>query len=239
MKQNLFFTAKAALVLISALTAAPALAQASDNAEEEPTISIDGSIEAVSDYRFRGISLADFDPALQPSLTMTHASGFYVNAWGSNTADNGGADIEVDFTIGWSSDMGDGISADIYAMHYFYPGASGLNYAEFGASLSKSIGEGSIAAEVSYAPSQQGTGQIDNIYLGVSGDMPVTGTPLLLRGSFGYEDGAFGINKLDWLVGAGYDLGSGWAVGVSYVDSYRSQLREGRAGVVANLRIDF
>ena len=69
--------------------------------------------------------------------------------------------------------------------------------------------------------------------------MPVKGTPLVLRGSLGYEDGAFGIDKLDWSAGTEYDLGRGWAAGVSYVDSYRSQLREGRAGVVANLRAGF
>jgi hypothetical protein len=41
------------------------------------------------------------------------------------------------------------------------------------------------------------------------------------------------------MVGAEYDLGKGFAAGINYVDSYRSQLREGRAGVVANLRFEF
>lgn len=120
-----------------------------------------------------------------------------------------------------------------------YPQASGLSYAEFGTSLSQEVGKGSISGEFSYAPAQTGTGDLDNVYLGVSGEMPLGETPLKLRGSIGYEDGAFGSNKLDWLVGAEYDLGKGFAAGVSYVDSYRSQLREGRAGVVGNLRFEF
>lgn len=239
MKNSFFSAARTALMVLGAFSAAPALAQTGDNAEAEPAISVDASIDLVSDYRFRGISLSDFDPAVQPSLTVTHSSGFYANAWGSNIADYGGADVEADFTVGWSGDIGAGTSADVYAMYYVYPGASGLNYAELGVSLGQEVGNGSIAAEVSYAPSQEGTGNLDNLYLGVSGEMPLGDTPLLLRGSFGYEDGAFGDNKLDWLVGAEYDLGKGFAFGASYVDSYRSSLREGRAGVIANLRFDF
>lgn len=64
-------------------------------------------------------------------------------------------------------------------------------------------------------------------------------TPLTLSGSFSYEDGAFGDSTLDWRVGAEYYLGKGFAAGVGYVDSHRSQLREGRARMVANVRFDF
>ena len=52
--------------------------------------SIDLSLGAVSDYRFRGISLSNKDPAFQPSVTVTHKSGAYASVWGSNIADNGG-----------------------------------------------------------------------------------------------------------------------------------------------------
>lgn len=239
MKHTLFSTTRTALLLCSAFVAAPALAQSEESSEAEPAISVDASIEVVSDYRFRGISLSDFDPALQPSLTVSHESGFYANAWGSTIAEYGGADVEVDLTVGWSGDIGEGTSADVYAMYYLYPSAPGLHYAEFGAILTQSVGESTISAEVSYAPAQEGTFGIDNIYLGLAGEMPVKDTPLTLRGSFGYEDGAWGTNKLDWMVGAEYDLGNGFAAGINYVDSYRSQLREGRAGVVANLRFDF
>lgn len=227
------------LIAFGALAATPVVAQVKESGDEEPEISVEASLELVSDYRFRGISLSDRDAAVQPSLTVTHNSGLYINAWGSNIADYGGADIEADLTVGWSGEIASQTSIDVYAMYYFYPGATGLNYGEIGVSLSQAVGEGSIAAELSYAPAQEGTGRLDNVYLGVSGEMPLKDTPLLLRGSFGYEDGAFGDNKLDWLVGAEYDLGQGFAVGISYVDSYRSATRAGRAGAIANLRFDF
>ena len=169
MNQSMLSIARTALILFGVLCAGPALAQTGESAEQEALISVDVSIEAVSEYRFRGVSLSEFDPALQPSLTVTHALGFYANAWGSNIADYGGADFEADFTLGWSGDIGEGTSIDAYAMYYTYPGASRLNYAEFGAILVQAIGDGSIAAEVNYSPPQQGTGDVDNIYLGVRG----------------------------------------------------------------------
>lgn len=238
MTHKLSFAARLALGLIGACSAIPALAQADPSAEDEPAISIDASVEVVSDYRFRGITLSDFDPAVQPSLTISHKSGLYLDAWGSNVAENGGADLETDVTLGWSREFG-GTTVDVRAMYYAYPGASAFNYAELGASLSQAVGPGSITAEVSYAPSQANIGSVDNLYLGVSGELPVGDTALTAKGAFGYENGAFGANKLDWQLGAEYDLGKGFAAGVSYVDSYRSELREGRAGVVGNLRFEF
>lgn len=107
---------------------------------------------------------------MQPSLTVTHSSGFYADVWGSNIAESGGAEYEADLSVGWSGDLGKGTAVDVYAMYYACPQASGLNYAEVGVSLSQAVGEGSIAAELSYAPAQEGT------------------------------------NKLDWMVGAEYDL---------------------------------
>lgn len=37
-----------------------------------------------SDYRSRGISQTQGDPAVQGSATLTHSSGLYVGAWSSN-----------------------------------------------------------------------------------------------------------------------------------------------------------
>lgn len=51
---------------------------------------------------------------MQPSVTVTHESGFYANVWGSNIADYGGADVEVDLMAGWSGDVGgSGTYADV------------------------------------------------------------------------------------------------------------------------------
>ena len=125
----------------SALTiAAPAMAQ--EDAAAGP-LDIEFTLAGVSDYRFRGISLSDKDPAFQPSLTVTHQSGLYVSAWASNIADNGGDDIEVDLTAGWSGTAG-AVDLNIGAVYYLYPGASDFNYVEALASVGTGVGAGEV-----------------------------------------------------------------------------------------------
>lgn len=43
-----------------------------------------------SDYRTRGISQTQNDPAVQAGVTLAHSSGLYLGAWSSNV-DFGGA----------------------------------------------------------------------------------------------------------------------------------------------------
>ena len=227
------------LALLVSLTAFAGTANAQAEEKPEPTIEVDLSVTLVSDYRFRGVSLTDFKPAVQPDLTVRHKSGLYVNFWGSNVTENDGADLEADVSIGWSREFGD-TSVDLRAMYYMYPGASSLNYAEVSATLGRTLGKASVAANVSYVPRQANTGDMDNIYVGLSGEVPLGNSPVTLKGAVGYENGAFGEDKVDWLVGAGVDLGKGFAFDLSYVDTANSGgLREARAGVVAGLSKEF
>ena len=80
------------LILAAALLAssAPAFAQA-----------IDGEVGVLSDYRFRGISLSNRDPAVQGGIDAAFSSGFFVGTWASNIADYGGSKVEVDLYAGY------------------------------------------------------------------------------------------------------------------------------------------
>lgn len=238
MNWNLARIILAASALGASAAAQPVLAQ--DAEEATPTIEFDTSVALVSDYRFRGISYSGRDPAIQPDLTITHnPSGLYLNAWGSNVVDTGGDDIEVDLSLGWSREFGS-TTVDVLAMYYVYPGASQFNYAEFTASVSQGIGDASLAAEVSYAPAQDNLGGLDNLYLGVSGEVPIKSTPLTLHGSVGWEDGAYGDGKLDWSLGTRFDLGKGFALDATYVDTARAgAIPEANAGAVVTLSKDF
>lgn len=197
--------------------ASPALAE-----EEEASgpIDVEFSIAAVSDYRFRGVSLSNEKFAVQPSVTISHESGVYAGLWASNTADNGGDDIELDFSLGYSKEVGN-LSFDVGAVYYAYPGASGFNYIEFLGSVSHSVGSGSIGVQLAYAPDQKNIGGQDNFYAAVTGEMPLKGTPVTLNASFGIEDGAFGNKKNDWSIGADFDI-AGVTAGVKYVDTSRT-----------------
>lgn len=214
MRHSLRMLALASLAAPALTVATPAFAQED---ETSGPLDIEFTLAAVSDYRFRGISLSDKDPAFQPELSISHESGVYLTLWGSNIADNGGDDIEVDVTAGWAGKAGP-VNLDVGAIYYLYPGASGLNYVEALASVGTDVGKGNVALNLGYVPSQNNTGNQDNVYVAVSGEYPVGDSGLTLNGSFGIEDGAFADNKRDWSIGADYEL-AGFTLGVKYVDT--------------------
>ena len=105
-------------------------------------IEISGNVALTSDYRFRGISQSDEDIALQGGFDLGFDNGIYIGTWGS-TVDfdrNDGFDgsLELDYYIGWASDIGDtGVSLDVGYLYYDYPGDDGAegDYQELYASI--------------------------------------------------------------------------------------------------------
>jgi uncharacterized protein (TIGR02001 family) len=215
-------------------------AYAADDAEAEKEaagpIDVEVTVAAVSDYRFRGVSLSDKDPAFQPSITVTHESGFYVSAWGSNIAENAGSDVELDLIAGFGG--GDALTYDLNLTYYVYPGASAANYAEIIGKLGTTIGPVELGGTLAYAPSQDGTGNQDNVYVGGNASLGVPNTPLKLNASLGLEDGAFGDKKMDWSLGATVDV-AGFTLGASYVDTNRLVGGLGKAGAVFSVSYTF
>ncbi len=216
----------------------PAFAQ--DEAEEASgPITVTGGAALVSDYRFRGVSLSDKDFAFQPYLTVKHESGLYAGVWGSNVAENAGDDVEVDLYAGFAG--GDAVTYDIGATYYVYPGASGLNYVELTGKLGTTVGPATIGGQLSYVPSQDNTGNTDNIYVATNAAIALPDSPITLTGSVGYEDGAFGDDKIDWSIGATAAV-SVFSVGVAYVDTNRRStfaFEDSKAGVVFTLSYGF
>lgn len=203
---------------------APAFAAASPAfAQEEAAAPLDisFSLTAVTDYRFRGVSLSNNNPAIQPQISVNHESGAYLTLWGSNVAENGGDDVELDVTAGIARDVG-ALTVNAAAVYYVYPGASEFNYVEFLGSVGTAIGKGNVSVNLAYAPTQDNIGDQDNVYVSVSGTHPL-GDVVTLNGSFGIEDGAFGDKKKDWSVGADVDAGNDFVVGLKYVDTARTQ----------------
>jgi len=239
MRNNITKAAVIAVAIGAASLSMPANAQ--DESEEEidvgpGAITVSGGVAVVSDYRFRGVSLTNKDFAFQPTLTVSHESGLYVGVWGSNLAPNGGDDVEVDLFAGFSG--GDGVTYDVGAIYYLYPGASGLNYVEFAGKLGTTIGPAQLGATVAYVPSQNNTGNKDNIYIAGNLGVGIPGTPVSLSASLGLEDGAFGNNKVDWSLGATAEV-EGFTLGASYVDTNRFIGGLGKAGVVFSVAYNF
>lgn len=220
----IYFTKKFYFGLIAVATVMFATSaragEADAAANSESAITVDATMAVVSDYRFRGVSSSDGDPALQPELTISHKSGLYLDLWGSNIADDGGDNVEVDITLGFAGSAGK-VDYDLSAALYSYPGASQFNYFEVRGSLKTGLGPATLGAEVAYAPRQDRIGGVDNLYVAASGELPIAQTPFKLIGTIGIEDGAFGDGKIDWSLGVNADV-AGFVLGASYVDTARN-----------------
>lgn len=92
--------------------ATPALAQ--DRGIGVGPIAVSGSVDLVSDYRFRGLSESGGDVAIQPSVTISHDSGFYIGAWGSNIEDTPTyGEIEANIYGGYATEIASGTEVDV------------------------------------------------------------------------------------------------------------------------------
>jgi uncharacterized protein (TIGR02001 family) len=99
----------AALLLMSASVAAYA--------------EVAGNVALTTDYRFRGISQSDRDPAIQGGFDWAHDSGFYLGTWASSVAFGGST--EIDFYGGYARDINENLNFDVGYMYYAYPSDNG------------------------------------------------------------------------------------------------------------------
>lgn len=186
-------------------------------AAEGDTPLIEGEIGVVSDYRYRGYSLSDEDPALQGGLTLNLPAGVYAGVWGSSIADYAGADIEVDVYAGWAGSIG-GLDIDLGVQRYGYPDGVDVDYWEVPVSVSKSWDAFTGTLGFEYAPEQDNLGGEDNRYLYVAGEWAPESWPVSLDASLGHEDGAFADGKLDWSAGVTAPVGP-VSLSLHYLDS--------------------
>jgi uncharacterized protein (TIGR02001 family) len=235
----------AALLLLS--SAFPAFAQEAAPKPEDkpaPTLTLVGEVALVSDYRFRGLTYTDFNPAVQASATLIHKSGAYANVWASNLADTPlYGELELDFAGGWMGTVTKGGTLDVGAGYYTYPDgdpkAGKANFGELYARYAQAVGPVTGTLGVGYVPKQASMGDRDNLY--VSGDvrLDVPKTPLTLNAHIGRTDGALGpVAYDDWSFGATVALGHA-RLGLTYVDTDIAGFRPGRAGLVGTAKIVF
>ncbi|WP_420429331.1 TorF family putative porin [Kordiimonas sp.] len=205
-------------------------------AQDSSGLSLSANAAITSDYRFRGISLSDKDFAIQGGFDAEHESGFYLGTWGSSIESYAGSEFELDIYGGYASEIG-GLSTDIGLLAYTYPGSSGTYYLEVYGSVGGEMGPASWTLGGAYVWAQENTGDADNIYLYLDGEMPLGNSPFSLMGHLAYEDGAFGSNKWDWNAGVGYNFEQ-FTLSLQYVDT-NVDTREGKGGVVAMLSASF
>ncbi len=194
----------------------------------ESGFEISGNVALVSDYRFRGVSFSDGDPALQGGIDLAHSSGLYVGTWASSIS--GGTpfgEMELDVYAGWSGDLADGLTFDVGLLYYIYPTgefpAVDTDYFEPYASIGTTLGPVGATLGVAYAWEQDSLGGNDNFYIYTDFEAGIPETPLTLTAHLGYTDGVFATtasgDSFDWGLGASYAITDSLSLGVSYVDT--------------------
>jgi len=119
---------------ISGLFAPAVFAQAAPAAAPEPS-PVTANVTVVNDYRFRGITQTNYQPAIQGGFDYAHESGLYVGNWNStinwvsNTTNNGiKAPLEMNFYGGFKKELiAPGFASDFGVLQYYY-NQTGGNY---------------------------------------------------------------------------------------------------------------
>ena len=184
---------------------------------------IAGNVAITSDYRFRGISQTDRDPALQGGFDWAHDSGFYLGTWASNV-DFGEVDgvpfgsMEWDFYGGFARDINENLSFDVGYMYYYYPSDNqsvDLDYQEIYGSFGFYGATVGIVYSDDYFQSTQ-----EFFYFYGDYSLPL-GENVSLDGHLGYNDVelAFGTDGyLDWSIGVTTSA-AGLDFTLAYVDT--------------------
>lgn len=121
---------KSILAAMIAATTLTSVAHANEDVAA-PDWNLSGNMTLASDYRWRGISMTQNEPAVQGGLRVTHKSGVYAGVWASNTDILNGASIEADFMLGYRHALNEKSSLTVQYIDINYPGATAPFKADF------------------------------------------------------------------------------------------------------------
>jgi uncharacterized protein (TIGR02001 family) len=203
-----------------------------ENAEGEDEFAIPGEFSAnvglLTDYRFRGISQSDREPAIQGGFDWSHDSGIYFGTWASNVEFND-AHIEMDFYAGFANEVG-AFSYDLGAIYYWYPGSRrnrNFDFVELALGVGYDLEVAALSASANYSPDNFGSSG-NALFLEGGVDVPLPEN-FSIGATLGYQiiddEAAFGVpDYLTWSVTLSRPV-YGFDVALSYVDT-----DEGRCG---------
>jgi uncharacterized protein (TIGR02001 family) len=228
--------------LAVAQTAAPA-APAAAAADPGP---LTANVSLTSDYRYRGISQSNLQPAIQGGFDYAHSSGFYIGNWNSSISwisdaasaagKSTSAPVEMDFYAGFKHEWSKGFTADVGILQYYFPtsGATGFttnpNTTELYAAQNFTFDSVTGYLKFSYAATtifgfsnSAGSNYTD---LTVNYDTGVWGLTLNAHAGYQYVAGTASgasvsndslFSYTDWKLGVTKDFGSGLTLGVAYL----------------------
>lgn len=204
-----------AALLIALGALAPGVARADDAAAAPSSLSLSGSADLLSQYRFRGLSRSDGQPAVQGDLSVSHTSGLYGGVTLSSASPGPAVDFghgEIDLYAGYDHALGhSGLIIDLGLRGYLYADRAQANIVELNAALHRQIGPIDLRAGLAWAPPQAHLGRSadgglrDNIYAYAEARSDIPGTPLYLHVHAGHTAGGLDYTGAYW----DYRLGLG------------------------------
>lgn len=194
--------------------------------------------KAVSDYRFRGLSRTGNDFAIQGGVDFYSDSGLYTGVWASNVDGFNGADAETNIYVGYGGES-NGMTYDFGATAYLFPGGDNVNHYEVFGSVGIDFGLFTSSVGMSYMPTQSNLGDQDDFYVFNETKIYVPDSPFIIDLHLGFEDGAFGNEKIDWRIGTSVNFEQ-FELGVAYVDTNLTGLgKRADSGVVFSIAAYF
>ncbi|MFQ5661037.1 MAG: TorF family putative porin [Gammaproteobacteria bacterium] len=217
--------------LLSAAACVGVLACTASYAADLKGHEFSANVAITTDYRFRGISQTNEDPAVSGGFDYSYTPlGFYAGVWASSldfaVPDPDDADLETDFYGGFTGEF-NGIGWDVGGIYYAYPGsdtgpgAAEYDYVEIYGSLSRDFKVFNLSGGLNYSPDYFFESD-DGLY--VYGDI---GVPLpygiSLAGHVGHQsidnNAQFGTpDYYDWHIGLSKEIGN-FTFDISYVDT--------------------
>ncbi len=182
-------------------------------------LSLSGMAALTTDYRFRGLSQTQNDPAIQGTFTLSHDSGLYFGVFGSNVHfGNDAPHLELSPYIGYSTTLNfsDHIKPvlDLGYTRFNYPGWSDWAWDEFALRLTFAdiaLDGDSLLTNINYGIDYAGfAGSQWNFNLGYSVPFATSGFGLV--SAVGYTS----IEEKGALAEADADHYIDWKLGINY-----------------------
>jgi uncharacterized protein (TIGR02001 family) len=130
---------------------------------------VSATASLVSEYRFRGVSLSQGDPAAQLDLSYDHRSGWYAGAFGSNVEfDPDRREAQLTGYAGYSRRLPSGLSLDAGAAYSNFSGGDGYNYLELDAGFTAEA----LSGHLYFSPNYFGQG-IHTLYAELNASHPL------------------------------------------------------------------
>lgn len=133
---------------------------------------LSGTVAAVTDYRYRGVTFSDRRPAAQAGLTYDDASGWYAGAFASTVRLDPPGPATSHFQGiaygGYAARLESGVSLEAGGAYSAFSGGSDFNYGE----LFVGAAAETLSARVHYSPRYFGTSS-NGVYGEVNASHPV------------------------------------------------------------------